>query len=301
MKKNLIKKLALSAATMGVAAISVTTTTYAWFTANSKATASNVTATTTNTDGNLLISLDKSTWRTSVDFSTYSATAHLTPVQRSTTGFRTLTGESDISENLTTQYVWQQTVYFRISDFDIASGKKLNIKLKLSDDFATTAATNAQTLLASDGVNAAGATVNPKLEEALNLQIKQGDSSAVTGVTYTSATHRFLAEDTTNGDALTYYNNLLTPSTNLSRPLTNYDFATTNLCTITAGSPSDTRTMNEVVIASVASSQTRTDVVFGVTFTFFLDGWDAQCYNALAGTTISAGGLNFETEIVNAE
>lgn len=55
MKKNLTRKLALSAVTMGVAALTVTSTTYAWYTTNSTATANGMKASTAATNSNMLI------------------------------------------------------------------------------------------------------------------------------------------------------------------------------------------------------------------------------------------------------
>ncbi len=55
MKKNTLRKLTLSAVTMGVAALSLTSTTYAWFTTNGEATASGVKGTVAAADSNMLI------------------------------------------------------------------------------------------------------------------------------------------------------------------------------------------------------------------------------------------------------
>lgn len=55
MKKNTLRKLTLSAVTMGVAALSLTSTTYAWFTTNGEATASGISGTVAAVDSNMLI------------------------------------------------------------------------------------------------------------------------------------------------------------------------------------------------------------------------------------------------------
>ncbi len=55
MKKNTLRKLTLSAVTLGVAALSLTSTTYAWFTTNGSATASGISGTVSSPDLLMLI------------------------------------------------------------------------------------------------------------------------------------------------------------------------------------------------------------------------------------------------------
>ncbi len=55
MNKKLTRKLTLSAVTLGVAALSLTSTTYAWFTTNGEATASGITGSVAASDANMLI------------------------------------------------------------------------------------------------------------------------------------------------------------------------------------------------------------------------------------------------------
>ncbi len=55
MNKKLTRKLTLSAVTLGVAALSLTSTTYAWFTTNGSATASGIKGSVAASDANMLI------------------------------------------------------------------------------------------------------------------------------------------------------------------------------------------------------------------------------------------------------
>ncbi len=55
MNKKLLRKLTLSAVTLGVAGVTATTSTFAWFTTNGKATASNITGNVTASDAVVLI------------------------------------------------------------------------------------------------------------------------------------------------------------------------------------------------------------------------------------------------------
>ena len=85
MKKNLLRKLTLSAVTMGVAALSVTTSTFAWFTTNGTATASTISGTVQASD--ILFMIENPTWSdatassaSTADYSnsTYSSSVTLT-------------------------------------------------------------------------------------------------------------------------------------------------------------------------------------------------------------------------------
>jgi hypothetical protein len=208
MKKNLTRKLALSAAAMGVAALSVTTTTYAWFTSNSTATASNVSGTVVDAgEGNLLVSTDAIHWGKSATFAANDI--KLDPVHVNATA-GTFTDEKG---QPVTGRVKEYTVYFNISN--VAAGSSVHMKVNLSD-FSEKVE---QTLLADAGEDAkAGTKVTVGLQDVLAMNIKdketfpegatatktEGITSLVKGKNY-----RYQAEPEAAADAVTYYNNLL--------------------------------------------------------------------------------------------
>ncbi len=282
MKKNLIKKLALSAVTMGVAAVTVTTTTYAWFTANQSATATGINADVTAADeGNLMVSKTGTagSWGPSISFGTSGVT--MMPVQRTATGYKTLDGEND-----TTGVFLTYTVYFNVSDLPSQGGE---LYMSLGD--MAFSQSKSMTLLQDAGTDPSaknGQQVTVSLADVLNMQVKK--VADVTGVGYTENTYRYLAETNANAvgpDALTYYNNVMHLETPLERPTSNYTFGATALYTPAANEAS--ATYNEIKLADVSSST----ATFGMTFTFFIDGWDAQCFNAIGGQGITAGQFNF--------
>lgn len=288
MKKNLVKKLALSAVTMGVAALTVTTTTFAWFTSNTSATASSIKATTVGAgEGNLLISTDAKNWATSATLTDHSATK-LAPTQLINGEFKELDGTTDNSAN-TVSY----TLYFSVSN--VAKGAKIQMNLSDLKFGADTEPTYQQKLLADAGSTAkAGSTVSVKYGDVLAMRIEEAalPSDATTtaqegqpGTLFANngaKNYRYRAEDLSGADAVTYYNNIL--GKEIVRPTEgqgDYKFETTYLST--ADSKIDIYQLGEE----------QDSAVFGLTFTFFIDGWDAQCFNAVSQGSISDGAFNF--------
>lgn len=287
MKKNLVKKLALSAVTMGVAALTVTTTTFAWFTSNTSATASSIKATTVGAgEGNLLISTDAKNWATSATLDDHSATK-LAPTQLKNGEFKELDGTTGNSAN-TVSY----TLYFSVSN--VAKGAKIQMNLSDLKFGADTEPTYEQKLLADAGADAkAGSKVSVKYGDVLAMRIADAalpeDATATAqenqpGTLFASGAknYRYRAEDTSGADAVTYYNNIL--GKEISRPGANdtdYKFETTYLSTADS----------KIDIYQLGAEQD--SAVFGLTFTFFIDGWDAQCFNAVSQGRISDGSFNF--------
>ena len=51
---------------------------------------------------------------------------------------------------------------------------------------------------------------------------------------------------------------------------------------------------SQLVLTNVKNTGTDTaNIKFGLCFTFFLDGWDYQCYNEQGKSNLTAGTLNF--------
>jgi hypothetical protein len=285
MKKNLTRKLALSAAAMGVAALSVTTTTYAWFTSNSTATASNVSGTVIDAgEGNLLVSTDAIHWGKSATFAanpTLLKPVHLNPTAGTFT---------DEKGQPVTGGVKEYTVYFNISN--VAAGSSVHMKVNL-DGFS---AKVEQTLLADAGTSEdakAGKKVTVGLEDVLAMNIKdvatfpeRATATKTEGITspLNGKNYRYQAEQEASADAVTYYNNLLGGEP-ISRPTTGYteQYAST---TIMGGEGATDFTLYTL-------GETQRSAVFGLTFTFFIDGWDYQCFNAVAESYFTTGTFEF--------
>lgn len=284
MKKNLTRKLALSAAAMGVAALSVTTTTYAWFTSNSTATASNVSGTVIDAgEGNLLVSTDAITWGKTATFA--ANTTKLKPVHVNAAA-NTYTDEKGTA---VTDGVKSYTVYFNVSN--VAAGSSVHMKVNLSG-FSDAVQ---QTLLADAGTSEeakAGKKVTVGLQDVLAMNINDV-ATFPEGATATKTAditsplngkaYRYKAESEAAADAVTYYNNLLGET--ISRPGTGYtdQYASTTLMGATEATDFTLYTLGD----------DQRSAVFGLTFTFFIDGWDYQCFNAVAESLFTTGTFEF--------
>ena len=335
MKKNLTRKLALSAVTMGVAALTVTSTTYAWYTTNSQATASGMKANTAAANSNLLIATQTRSdskeattlqedlkWGNSVSF--VEKTEQLQPAQWDATNSKWV-GVDDSTNATTVTY----TVWFQVTD--LTATKKLKLTLgaasfKNSSNGTDNLGRNKQHFLVdavgADGdqnykagkdqsvglVDVLGIQTNLVGEYTLSYATEASEGTALGDAVYTkkednkivtstTTNYRFLSEvsdgDKT-GDAVIYYNNVVTHEGNgISRPdsYSNF-FNATSLATEKDGS----LTYNPVEIATIAGTSNNKDAYFGISFTLFIDGWDYQCFNAVAGTELDALTLNFVLE-----
>lgn len=333
MKKNLTRKLALSAVTMGVAALTVTSTTYAWYTTNSQATASGMKASTAAANSNLLIATQTRSdskeattlqedlkWGNSVSF--VEKTVQLQPAQLDSTDSKWVGVDGSNDVTTVTYTVWFQAT-------DITSTKKLKLTLddasfKNSSNGSDNLGRNKQHFLV-DAVGAdgdqnykAGKDQSVGLVDVLGIQTKlvgeytlsyATEASAGTAVgdavytektsntIVTSATtnYRFLSEvsdSAKTGDAVIYYNNIVKGG-NISRPAAYNTFFNDNaLATEVNGE----LTYKPVEIATITGTSENKDAYFGISFTLFIDGWDYQCFNAVAGTKLDALTLNFSLE-----
>lgn len=285
MKKNLTRKLALSAAAMGVAALSVTTTTYAWFTSNSTATASNVSGTVIDAgEGNLLVSTDAKTWGKTATFGANDT--KLKPVHVNASA-NTYTDEKGTAVN---DGVKSYTVYFNISN--VAAGSSVHMKVNLSGFSAAVE----QTLLADAGTSEeakAGKKVTVGLQDVLAMNINDV-ATFPTGATATKTdgitsplsgkAYRYKAETAVAADAVTYYNNLLGET--ISRPTTGYNDQYDETTTLMGATEA-----TDFTLYTLGTDQR--SAVFGLTFTFFIDGWDYQCFNAVAESLFTTGTFEF--------
>ncbi len=330
MKKNLTRKLALSAVTMGVAALTVTSTTYAWYTTNSQATASGMKASTAAADSNLLIATQTRSdgkeattlqedlkWGNSVEF--VAKTDKLQPAQWSTTSSKWVGVDGTTDVTTVTYTVWFQAT-------DITSDKTLKLQLggatfKNSSNGDDNLGRNKQHFLVDavgeEGdqnykagkdqyvglVDVLGIQTNLVGEYTLSYATETSDGTAEGDAVYTKKTenkivtssttnYRFLSEvsnSSKTGDAVIYYNNVITGA-NISRPESyNTFFNKEALATETDSS----LTYNSVDIATITPTKDNKDAYFGISFTLFIDGWDYQCFNAVAGTKLDALTLNF--------
>lgn len=300
MKKNLTRKLALSAVTMGVAALTVTSTTYAWYTTNNTASANTLKAGTQAAEGNLLIrnnngndsSINEASttvapntgYSPSITLTDMSSAKLMTPAQLNSDNFVGLDGSTAAIVN--NHYVW-----FSV---DVPAGKTATISLYTGtftfSEKRTQTLTMSNTTLDSTGEAKDASSISVGLEDVLAMRVTTV-GTATSGVTYSASdkNYRYLAETTDSQDALVYYNNVmgLTGKDAKTRPTSGYSFESTYL-----GSTSSSSMIALATISNTGTAQT--NYKFGLCFTLFIDGWDKECYNAIGGQSITAGTFNFQ-------
>jgi len=324
MNKKLVRKLALSAVTLGVAALSVTTTTFAWFTTNGSATASEVNATVVSSDANLMVRSYDSTKQTPAwDGWTTSATLHtptgtnLKPVSITggtgttydETKFYTLSNSNQQFAEAQATDVLVYKIQYAITD--IPQSKQTDLKIYFSDFKFSTDDTQSGTpnenkknqyLLVdatktpeTDTSAVAGQTVQLGLEEVLNMRVRTvysdqagEDLTTGSGASFTTSTLRYQADAAKNGsDALVYYNNIYGLTT-LNRPESNYNQKYLDDKYISTINDSDSA-------LTIATFDGTVSKIYATSYIyFFIDGWDYQCFSAIGGSSITAGKIKFE-------
>ncbi len=322
MTNKILRKLTLSAVTLGVAAVSATTSTFAWFTTNSEVTASKVDGSVKEADGNMLLSVYKdSKWQSPAKTVTLPAGAtSLAPVQATSTssgsGQSATTTYSFTKSTSTgtfstatdgTEYIHYQLI-FHMSD--LATGD--NIKNVVTANFnGFTGTDGTQYLLVDasteDGGAKAGDTITVNLLDVLSMGVKSEiitesnkstysitDTNLTGTLNSTNKFYRYNTEKDTvsvnnsekNADALTYYKNVYNKS-DLDRPTTGIaTYDSTTVLSSTATENAAGITLFEVTGTSKA--YVKTDIYF------YIDGWDKQCFNAAGGLKITAGSIDFK-------
>ena len=338
MKKNLTRKLALSAVTMGVAALTVTSTTYAWYTNNGSASASSLKASTSAAEGNLLLKYGNPTsgstgsltaentctdttapdkgYSTSIELGTIAK--DLKPAQwlnkddkiaqssgtdsedkkATANGFYQLADKETASSDINTHYIWfyveapAKTKYNLTLKFTTTKDSTETAGLSFSGGKKQKLTMNSNSSTDASATQATETTVG--LDDVLAMRVDSILATNSNGVTVTSKNYKYKAEQlgSDKADALVYYNNVMgtsygTDSTTrhnsnceTSWYMSSGDGVTIATCDNTSGSETAA-------------------YYFGISFTFFIDGWDYQCFNAIGGQSITGGKFNFSLDKVD--
>ena len=332
MTNKILRKLTLSAVTLGVAAVSATTSTFAWFTTNSNVTASKVEGSVKEADGNMLLSVYKdSSWQSPAKTVTLPAGAtSLAPVQATSTSsssgqststtydFKKAKSVGDFTDTATdgTDYIHYQLI-FHMSD--LATGD--NIKNVVTANFnGFTGTDGTQYLLVDasteDGGAKAGDTITVNLLDVLSMRVESsiilnGDTNKTSyGISDTiSATANNISSNTTKF----YRYNEEKDTVKVGNDEKNADALTyyknvynkSELDRPTSG----IATYENTVLSSTATENATSITLFEVTGTskayvktdiyFYIDGWDKQCFNAVGGLRITAGSIDFKLTAAN--
>lgn len=257
MKKSLKRKLALSAITLGVAAFSVSATTFAWFTSNSDVNASGVEGTVAQ-DDSIYISSDNTNWGKTCTLDASAIT--FAPLQLSNGDLVDLQGSE-----LPNSY-FEFTLYFRGT-----AGKNV---VMTSANITTDASSQRAFVLNAD----AGSDAAYKK----NATIAAGDIDASDAIclNFNGKTYRNSAENPSAGySAVTYYNNF-------------FGYTSGNPGFLDAAS--NTTVYESTTLDSVTSSSSivlgtfDSNGEFSLTFKLYLDGWDNECFDVICSQVFNA-------------
>lgn len=285
MKKmsKLTKKLFLSAIALGLAVVTLTTTTFAWYTSSTTAQATNGSASTSGTtdDSSLMISTDGDTFGPSVSLD--DTEVYLIPVQWKSNKFQNK-NEQDIDLD---NYYYEFTLYFKatsdvdvpvyISELKIKNGKdaigdltsydnlvlsELSADTKNSDGLPNVEKYAVDVVSALDMVVSAGT----KGEDASKFKTTSYELGGVNGVSPLSPSG-FGTDETPNANA--YYDKFM--ETNTVSDAADYNGELKELARTT-------------VIGTIKAGE-----ILQVTFKIYLNGWDNYCFDACRGQSFNVG------------
>ena len=276
--KKLTKKLLLSAITLGLALVTLTTTTFAWYTSSTTASATGGSETSgTTEDTTLLISSDyltageKAVWGKSVTFDDLDSS--LIPVQWDTTKQKFTYLNDDDAQ--TTDY-YQFTISFKTTKTYKSGATSIPVYLKslVITNETETLASHDNLLGTSSGVDGIPTKSEYKVNavRALDLLIDNGTTKTAYELSNTQSIDTDLEFGLpAEADALNYYNAVTFEDSK------NYLSRTESLANINLSS----QKITEITVTS-SSYQ-----VVTVTFTIYLNGWDKYCFDACKGQDFS--------------
>lgn len=308
--KKLMRKLVLSSFALGLAVITLSTTTFAWYTSNVKVDANGINHTTASSGDPLLMIADSSVftgatttpWGASVTDVTEQKTAELVPLQRVGAEFHDLAGEKQGSGWL------QFTLYFKnastktvelyIQTLEIINNNKDNLPAKdvlaagKKDGMADTSKTTYKIDVLRTLLIETTTTVYSLQDVDANPATPDEIASSATTKLWNPETlwnpsTQFNDDYASTWNAIEYYNGVMNKSLTASQePHTPTDLKATgtklSLATVPAAGTADT-----------------TEQYVEVVFCVFINGWDLACFDACQGQSISIN-LSFTTVSDNA-
>lgn len=316
--KKLGRKLVLSSLSLGLAVVTLSTTTYAWYTSNTDVSAKGMNgAIAGGSAEGLLISKDGVNFSAAITFTaddiaalTHNGSA-LKPLQYKAGdggGLETLADNGVSAEAGTGHEYLQFSVYVKTTASELAEGSSIPVYFNKLDIKNTTTTLPSYNILSDYKVGGAtgtsgwgtnNGTYSLDAIQALSLSLTSQEAQTDTGgvvhsskivADYYSLNNYFTSEElkaSTNlastVDALDYYNAIMHGG----------DADTTNYVTRPTGyAPADIVKSNHAPEAADANSLeviSITDIskAYEVIFTIWLDGWDAYCFDACRGQSFS--------------
>lgn len=282
--KKMTKKLVMSFLSLGFAIVALGTTTFAWFTATASVTASNIKVNVSSADTGILISWDAATFSSTLDYTTTAQT--ISPVTRTADStFKDVKGVTTTAGYLTLP------IYFMSQTGGVASVKFNNV---------TVAATGAEEYLIvkafdhdadSDGATSKkqGDKVTVSAANALRLETRVYEVGQAYGLTEFGdyGNQKIYSFEDSNAEGFTNFGQNVK-----STAAANAYYAA--LMGINApGSEDDIYNATPMANTESINGLSLTDAseIFKVDFIFYLEGLDADCFDAIGaqGLTINLG------------
>lgn len=288
--KKLSKKLFLSIAALACCALTLISTTFAWYVNNPTSSVGTIegSSTTVGSDGSISVSKNGTSWLKNITDLTTKTGAALQPVLASAdcTSFTKMDG-TEVSAAEGGFYTFD--FYIKTDVAITATGKNIKIDYELVN---TTQTLPTQINYSTDSVGSAqsGSTFSKDFLGALRIGVKQDDAAFVKYDAYACMSNTYeaptgIASGATlvpigTASAHTYYNNI--SDTDLTEDQVT-ELGTVNNTTNTG-------------LASITSLAANTPL--HLQFVVWLEGTDTDCFNACAGQGFS---LDFTLTLVDAE
>ncbi len=259
MNKNLKRKLILSGLAMGVAAFATTATTYAWFT-------SNTTVSTSEINGN--VAQDDSIYIKSDEDSNFGNQATITADNVKFTPAQTTDGKAFTGlESTNTLTADQHYLEFKLT-FQGTSGTKIYLTQALFKNFEEVIPSF--TLKADAGEDDSvlkGKDVQVDIIDSLALSISDDSDSS------TKLYHYRQDSVGVKYNAATYYKNVT------GNPLPEKDLGIKGFEQIYLANLSNTSVSTAILLGEIPADGINQ---LSITFRLFIDGWDNDCFDAVA-------------------
>lgn len=284
--KKLVRKVVLSSLALGISVVTLSTTTFAWYTSNVTASVNNVNGTTAGTtDSTLLISADGKSFSKSVDEVTYTVDGKkMVPLQLSKGKMVDLRDKEATTAASKGQYI-QFSVFVKTTSEAATIDIPVYLKsLKVTNNGNSPKTYDALNKDASFTADAKTYAVDAARTLAFSILGKEGTtrSNAGAGVTTNSVGYSisniYTAKTTIESnlsstvDALRYYNSVmgLEDTAAVSIPTTGQALS---------------KELDEETGTKITATTLKSKNVYELIFTVWMDGWDKYCFDACAGQT----------------
>ncbi len=308
--KKLGRKLVLSSLSLGLAVVTLSTTTYAWYTNNTTVSATGAQGTTSaTTEGSLLISADGSTWsgEATLGSTNYSKDGKgLKPLQLSSGALVGVDGNAVTPDTDAAEYL-QFSIYVKTTSSTVSTTAPVKVYLEnltITNTATASSDLTAQSILKNysattgDDWDSGASTYAVDATRALSVAFASQTKGANKGTTIGNTEYSvngicgnasLEAGLGNNPNALDYYNAVM------GTTLTHTSTATELAKKVEAAEGVTAVNVTAVELASLESAN-----AYEIIVTVWLDGWDQYCFDACRGQSFNIE-MSFTTDSTKAQ